>query len=85
MRNAKELQRPIYAKNDAGPQLRILKELGQEESVSADYKEFTNRDFGASTELHILKDLASESRPSGHKKSGSCLPRALIYPEKTVN
>jgi hypothetical protein len=48
--------------------VRILKGLGQEESVSADYKGFTNRDFRASTELHILKDLAFEKQRVGAQK-----------------
>jgi hypothetical protein len=35
-------------------------------------------------ELHILKGLA-KARCPGTKKAAGCLPRTLIYLEKTIN
>ena len=65
--------------------MRILKGLALQASVSADYKGLTDRGFGISAELRILKDLALKADVPDIKKSGSYLPRTLIYLESTIN
>ena len=67
--------------------MRILKGLALQAPVSADYKGLTDRGFGISAELRILKDLALKADVRDTKKAAATCPGADLPGEdfKAIN